>query len=131
MLPNLSDWERKDLKARIGTWSLLQIRTKIRELRFRAQVKTKEDAKAFLKEARGPEVPKFSGYPQLLPKIFVKETFKYVPTQELLYSIAMAAKMGDAHALFDLKRYTRLYGAEQVNFWVARGAEQMQAGQLQ
>jgi len=134
LLPGLDEWSKKQFINRLGTKSLMELRKQLRDLKFRAAAKESGDEKKYAKEfikSTQPETPRFPGFPQLLSKIFVKEKFQWVATQEYLYSIAMAAKMGDAHALFDLKRYSRIYGAEQVNFWISKGAEQMQAQQLQ
>jgi hypothetical protein len=118
---NLNAYEARNFRLRLGTWSLRQLRAEINRCKFLEVVRTKEDAKAFLKGARGPAVPKWPGYPALLPKVFDKATFKYIETGAFLYALAFAAKHNDAQALFEYRKYVRLYGAQQVDWWVAKG----------
>jgi hypothetical protein len=128
-----SDWDRKQFRLRLGTFSLKQLRDLIRKFRAQAAIKTKEQARDVLKAA-GPKPPHFTGFPQLLPKVFLKDVFRYVASHEYLYEIATKAQYGKgteaSMALFTLKHYTKIYGAEQVNYFVRKGQEAAEAEEL-
>jgi hypothetical protein len=128
-----SDWDKKQFRIRLSTYSLKQLRDLARKFRAQAAIKTKEQARGVLKSV-GPKPPHFSGFPQLLPKTFLRESFTYVATDRHLHALAMQANYGGGTeksvALFELKKYTRLYGAEQVNWYIAKGQAAAQAEEL-
>ena len=127
---NLSGYEARNFRLRLGTWSLRQLRAEINRCKFLEVVKTKEDAKKFLKGVRDPAIPKWPGWPTMLPRVFDKATFRYHETGAFLYALAFAAKHNDAQALFEYRKYVRLYSAAQIDWWVARGQAKAEAEAL-
>jgi hypothetical protein len=128
-----SDWDKKQFRIRLSTYSLKQLRDLARKFRAQAAIKTKEQAREVLKAA-GPKPPHFTGWPQLLPKIFLKDVFRYVQTDKYLFELAMKAQHAKgtegSMAVFELKKYCRLYGADQVNWHLERGRAAAEAEAL-
>jgi hypothetical protein len=128
-----SDWDKKQFKLRLGTYSLAQLRGLIRKFRAQRAITTKEQAVAVLK-ATGPKPPRFPGVPQLLSKTFIKETFQWVETPRYVHELMVRAHHGTGtegqHAIWELKRLCRVYGTDQVNFYAKIGAEKAQAEAL-
>jgi hypothetical protein len=85
-------------------------------------------------KATGPKPPRFPGFAQLLPKIFLKDVFRYVDTSQYLHELAMKAQHAKgtegSMALYELKKYTRLYGAEQTNWHIEKGRQAAEAAEL-
>jgi hypothetical protein len=102
---------QRSLRLRLSTNSLGQLREKRREQEFRATVKTKDQAKAFLANAHQDNSWKGTGMPRLHSSIVPPGEVAAVKTGDFLRKIARS----DAWLL---KRYVKIYGADQINWWL-------------
>jgi hypothetical protein len=128
-----SEWDKKQFRLRLGTYSLKQLRDLIRKFRAQAAIKTKEQAREVLKAA-GPQPPRFPGVPQLLNRTFLRDLFRWVETDQYLYELTMKAKHAKgtegSMAVYELKRMCKLYGSTQIDWYANRGREKAEAEAL-
>jgi len=128
-----SEWDKKQFRLRLGTYSLKQLRDLLRKFRAQAEITTKAQAVAVLK-ATGPKPPRFPGYAQLLPMTFLRDVFRYVDTSQYLHELTQKAQFAKgtegAMAVYELKKYCRLYGTDQVNWYANAGREKAEAEAL-
>lgn len=102
----------RQLRLKLSTYSLGQLRDKRRAIDFKSAVQTKEQAKAYVKEAHADNSWNGLGYPKLQSTIVPPGQVRAIPTGEFLRSIAKTD-------LWLFKRYVRLYSVEQINYWLA------------
>jgi len=128
-----SDWDKKQFRIRLSTYSLVQLRGLIRKFRAQAAIQTTAQARDVLRAA-GPKPPRFPGFAQLLPRIFLKDVFRYEDTSKYLYELAQKAQHAKgtegSMAVYELKKMCRLYGTDQVNWHVNKAREAAEAEAL-
>jgi hypothetical protein len=127
-----SDWDKRQFKLRLSTYSLKQLRDLLRKFRAQAAIKTAAQAREVLKEA-GPKPPRWPGVAQMLPKTFIRETFSFVPTHVYLFQLASTAKRNDSEgsmAAYTLKKLCRLHGSPQVDWYIEKGRAAAEAEAL-
>jgi hypothetical protein len=132
-MTHTSAWDKRQFKLCLSTYSLTQLRNLIRKFRAQAAIQTAAQAREVLKEA-GPKPPRFAGFPQMLPRIFLKETFTYVDSRRYCHEVMMKAQHAKgtegSMAVYELKRLCRIYGTEQFNYYAQAGAQAAQAEEL-
>jgi hypothetical protein len=101
----------RQLKIRLSTYSLGQLREKRRSISFKQDVHTLPAAKLYVKEAHRDTSWNGTGYPTLLPQTVPPGQIRAIPTGEFLRSIAKTE-------LWLFKRYCKIYGVEQCNYWL-------------
>jgi hypothetical protein len=90
---------------------LAQLRQKKRDIEFKKQVSTTTEARKYIADVRAAEPQSWNGYPRLQNSIVPPGEVRAVPTGDYIRRIAKAD-------VYELKRMVRLYGSEQVNYWL-------------
>jgi hypothetical protein len=103
-----SDNDLRSLKFRLSTFSLAQLRQKMRDISFKKQVSTHAEAKKYLAEGRKPETTQFPGWPALPQKMYERgKGWIEVDAAYLEHLIR--------EDVFSFKRLVKLYGGQQVD----------------
>ena len=106
--------EQRQIRFRLTTFSLGQLRDKRKNIEFKGKVRTLDQAKKFVADARNIEIGwKNSGYPKLQSTIIPRGEVRAIPTGQYLRHLA-------ATSLWDFKRMVRVYSSQQVDFWLAQ-----------
>jgi hypothetical protein len=102
----------RQLRFRLGTYSLAQLRQKRRDIDSKAQVHTKEAAKAYVANTREKEIGwRGSGYPKLLSTTVPAGQVHAVPTGQYLRDLAKSD-------IWLFKRMVKLYSSDQIDYWM-------------
>jgi hypothetical protein len=102
----------RQLRTRLGTYSLTQLRQKRRDIDFKSEVHTKEQAKEFVSKNRVNDLGwNGTGFPKLQSTIVPPGQAQAVPTGQFLRQIAKSD-------FYLFKRYARMYSAEQLTYWM-------------
>jgi hypothetical protein len=109
----LSDFDFKNEVMRFGTLSIRELRSKLRELQFKASHPTAQSARDYLKGVRAQEpVNKYPGWPRLLSTYVPKGQVIAVSTRDYLLHLSKTD-------IYEFKRMCRLYSVEQINDFLA------------
>jgi hypothetical protein len=98
----------RELKFRLSTFSLGQLRERRRQIDFKKQVSTHAEAKQYLAEVRKPETTQFPGFPSLPQKMYERGKGWVAVDAEYLENLIRE----DA---FQFRRLCKLYSAAQVD----------------
>jgi hypothetical protein len=102
----------RQLKARLTTYSLAQLRQKRHDIEFKSQVHTKFDAEKFVASQRNTEVGwRNTGYPKLGSTYVPPGQVQAVPTGQYLRDLAK-------NDFWLFKRMVKLYSADQCTYWM-------------
>jgi hypothetical protein len=102
----------RNLRARLSTYSLAQLRQKSRDIDFKAEVNTRDAAKKFVASQRDTEIGyKGTGYPKLQSTIVPPGQVQAIPTGQYLRTLAKTE-------LWQFKRMVRLYSSAQIDYWL-------------
>jgi hypothetical protein len=102
----------RQLRTRLGTFSLTQLRQKRRDISFKSEVHTREQAKEFVAKNRPQDLGwNGTGFPKLQSTLVPPGQFQAVPTGQFLRQIAKSD-------FYLFKRYARLYSADQLTYWM-------------
>ncbi len=106
--------ELRQLRFRLSTYSLAQLRQKRRDIDFKQEVHTYDAAKKFVASARNIEIGwRGTGYPKLASKIVPRGEVHAVPTGQYLRQLAKTS-------LWDFKRMVKIYSSSQIDYWLAQ-----------
>src|SRR5262249_8807530 len=104
----LSDYDLRQWRVRASTWSLRQLRQYKRELDFKAEHKTAQQAKDYLRNVRKAEHDRpYPGFPTL-PR-------RGIPKRGPIQTIEFDAEYLKSLDAWELKRFVRVYGEQQIN----------------
>lgn len=105
----------RQLRTRLGTFSLTQLRQKRRDIEFKSEVVGVDAAKKYIAQNRPQDLGwNGTGYPRLQSTVVPPGQFQPVPTGQYLRQIAKSD-------LYLFKRYVRLHGSQQVDWWLQNG----------
>jgi hypothetical protein len=102
----------RQLRFKLSTYSLAQLRQKKHDIEFKKQVSTTVEARKYIAEQRAQEPQSFNGYPRLQNTIVPPGEVRAVNTGDYMRKIAKSD-------VYELKRMVRLFGSEQCNYWLA------------
>lgn len=105
----------RNLKVRLSTFSLAQLRAKRRDIEFKSEVHTRDAAKNFVASQRDTEIGwRGTGYPKLQSTLVPPGQVQATPTGQYLRQLAKTD-------LYNFKRMVRVYGSAQCDWWMQNG----------